>query len=86
MVTRTIKSTLVKFLAVNLEDRSTVEMDVNLAGTYKDSDAIMKALKKVYDEEVKPVQVLDTEEVEKLYGMSEVEFVAHAMVIEKKGD
>ena len=87
MITRTVRSTQVKFLSVNLDTRLTDETDCNLAGVYKSDEEVLKTLKKLYDgENIKPVQVLSTQEVEQLYGMKETEFLKYAEIIPAKGE
>ena len=82
MVTRTIPTTKVHMFCVNTEDRSTFEQYFTLPRTYKDEQKMMKFLEKALEgEPVKPVQILDYEVQETLYGMTEQEFVLNAQVL-----
>lgn len=76
-VTRTIITTNAKILCVNTETKAVEEIEVTIPRTYKDGEDILKYLKKVnYDfENKKPVSVTSYDTVEKLYGMTEEEFV-----------
>ena len=81
-VTRTIPTTDVKFLAVNIELRETYEQVITLPRTYKDEDKMMKALEKVLaGEPIKAVSIISYEVRETLYGMTEAEFIKHAQVL-----
>lgn len=84
MVTRTIKSTKCVVLCANV---NTCEMEnrvVNLARTYKDEKKLRKALEElINNDELKFVHIVDKEEVETLYGMSEQCFMEHAKELDK---
>jgi len=81
-VTRTIPTTVVTFLGVNTEDRTTFEQSITLPRTYKDEQKMMKALEKVLDgEPVKAVSIISSEVKETLYGMTEVDFIKYAKVL-----
>lgn len=81
-VTRTMITTKVRLLCVDVAERKTFETSVTLPRTYKDDDALMKAVRPVVENDsVKLVNVMDTEIVETLYGMSEQEFIEHAQVL-----
>lgn len=91
-VTRTIITTNVKALCVNTTDKTTDEKEYILPRTYKDTKAVLKALKARYEvdengneTDVKIVHVISTTEVETLYGMSEDDFIAHAKVLPPRG-
>lgn len=82
MVTRTITSTKVNVLCLELEKAEPFNKVVILSGTFKDNKAIDKAVHKVIDnDEVKAVHVVDVEVQESLYGMTEQEFIEHAKVL-----
>ena len=79
MVTRSMKVTNAQVLMVNLETQETAQTQVAIPNTFKDDKAIMKALEKLYaNTSTKPVHVLSTQVIEKLYGMSEKTFLDNA--------
>lgn len=82
-VTRTIITTKVKALCVNTKERTTNEKEFILPRTYKDETALLKALAKstTLDECERIVSVIDAEEVETLYGMSEQKFIENAEIL-----
>ena len=82
MVTRTIKTTKAKVLCVSIVENKTFEQEVALPRTYKDEKSLMKQVKAVLENDnVKPLRVISTEEVETLYGMSEQEFITTAKIL-----
>ncbi len=85
MVTRTINYTEVTALTVDLSNITeagtplTENKVFTLSGTYAELDKLMKALKKEYETDtLKVVAVMSTDVKEKLYGMTEQEFMALA--------
>lgn len=80
MVTRTIKSIDCVVLCVNPETRETFEKTFTLSGKVKD-DKILSQVAGECDEGCKPVAVIRTTEQEKLYGMTEEEFMQYATVM-----
>lgn len=79
-ITRTIKSTKAHVLFVNLQTTTTFTKEVNLAGVYKNNDAMLKAVVKYNPDIEKPVMILDSEVQEQLYGMSLNDFIANSKV------
>lgn len=81
MVTRTIIQTTGEVMCLNV---TTAEVTINtytIGGSY-DSDALLKALKPIYEtEELKLVTVQDYHENELLLGMEEDEFIRYAKVL-----
>lgn len=76
MVTRTIVTTKVVALGMDIETCEPGNKVFILPRTYKDDKAIMKELdKRTEEENFKCVKVVDTEVIETLYGMTEAEFV-----------
>lgn len=77
VITRTITTTKVEMLAVNLDSKSTETVEVTLPRTYKDEQAMLKmANKRNEDPSVKYVAVIGTPIVEsKRWGMTEEEFI-----------
>lgn len=82
MITRTITTTCVKALALNLDTHENETITVILPRTYKDDKALEKALNKAkVPAGLKPVLVLSSEVVESLYGMTDEDFIAAAEVL-----
>lgn len=83
MVTRTIVTTVAQVLCMNLTSAEPTTLEVTLPRTYKDNKALMKAVENaIADENIKPVVVKSTNEVETLYGMAEQDFINHASVLD----
>lgn len=83
MITRTIMSTKATVLCLNVETAEPTNETFDLARTYKDNDKLMKALKAQYEtENTKLVHIVDVQEVEKLYGMSETDFMLNAVELD----
>ena len=83
MVTRTIITTKVNVLCLELTKAEPFNKVVVLGGTYKDAKSLDKAVHKAIDsDEVKAVHVVDKTEQETLYGMSEQDFIANAKVLD----
>lgn len=81
-VTRTIQTTKVIALCLDIKEQKPYDKEIVLSGTYKDDKAIMKALANLINDDTnKVVHVKSTEVQETLYGMSEQEFIAHAKVL-----
>lgn len=79
MVTRTITTTKVVVMCLDTMSNETVEKTVIVPRTYKDEEKLFKVVKPLVTEEaIKPVYIVSTEEVEKLYGMTEQQFVETA--------
>lgn len=86
-VTRTIQTTHATVLCMDIENREPCNRDVILPRTYKDDNAILKAVKKVIEtDNLKAVQVVSSNVQETLYGMSEQDFIAHASVLPPRKD
>lgn len=82
MVTRTITTTEVELLCVDIEKSETLIKTVTLPRTYKDENAILKRISENGAlDNVKPVHVISTTIHETLYGMSEDEFITTAKVL-----
>lgn len=82
MVTRTVIATEVNALCLNIETAEPFNMNVTLSGTFKDKQAVEKAAKKVIDtDKEKCVTVVDYQEKETLYGMTEQQFIEWAKVL-----
>lgn len=82
MVTRTIQTTKVNALCLDIVEQKPFEREYILSGTYKDNKHLMKALETVANDDThKVVHVKSTEIVETLYGMTEQEFISYAKVL-----
>ena len=78
MVTRTIATTKVKVLGIKLSDSTATVQEITLGGKgYTEKDAFKAVSKKTYEDFI-PAKVTEMVEDEKLYGMTEAEFLAHA--------
>lgn len=85
MVTRTVEGTHVTVLGVNLATEALEERQYNLSGVYKDAEKLKKVAEKVGNSDTfKVVSVKASETFETLYGMTEVEFMELARVLDPK--
>ena len=84
MVTRTIQK---KVYVCKVFDNVTEEMrtaEFVLTDKVKDNDTALKLLKKRYDgDSIQILKISDTKIEEKLYAMSEVDFLKYAHIVEK---
>lgn len=75
-ITRTIKITQVTALMLNVETAEPFNETFNLEGTYKNDEAILKALKKEYEDEVcRVVHIVATEVITKKLSMPIQHFI-----------
>lgn len=82
MVTRTIVATKANVMCLDVEKGEPFNQVVTVPRTYKDNDALLKKVKEVAETDVvKCVHVVDVEQQETLYGMTEQEFIEHAQVL-----
>lgn len=87
MVTRTVISSVVTLMTVNLETAEVENKEIELSGQFKNEKQILCVLEKnqsLLGETIKPVQVLDVKPNETIYGMSEQEFITLAKPMDKK--
>lgn len=83
MVTRTIVTTKVNVLCVDINNAGPFIKSVTLPRTYKDEKKLLKKVEEIVNtEDVKAVHVVDKEEVETLYGMTEQDFIANATILD----
>lgn len=83
MVTRTIIITKVNVLCLDLQSAEPFNKVVTLPRTYKDDKKLLKKVEEVVNTDaVKPVHIVDKEEIETLYGMSEQNFIDHATILD----
>lgn len=82
MVTRTIVATKVNVMCLNLQTGEPCNKVVTVPRTYKDDEALMKKVRPLLETEtLKVVHIVDKEEIETLYGMTEQEFIQYAKVL-----
>lgn len=75
-ITRTLKITQATALMLNVETAETFNETFNLEGTFKNDGAILKALKKEYEDETcKIVYIVDTDVITKKLSMPVQTFV-----------
>lgn len=82
MVTRTILTTELSVLCLDLIKSEPFNMDVSLPRTYKDEKTMMKKVSALIDNnERKAVHIVHSEVKETLYGMPEEKFIINAEVL-----
>lgn len=89
MVTRTVTTTEVELLCLNIITAEPFNETAVIPGTYTSNEKILKVLRPVLDtKETKIVSVLRAEIKHTLYGMSESDFIklAKVMPLRKKSD
>ena len=83
MVTRTITTTKANVLCMDIQSAEPFNKVITLPRTYKDDKTLMKRVWEVVEtDNIKAVHIVDKEEVETLYGMSEQEFIEKAVVLD----
>lgn len=82
MVTRTIITTKVNVMCLDIETGEPCNKTVVVLRTYKDDEKLLKKVKEVLETEtLKPVHIVDKEEIETLYGMKEQDFIEYSEVL-----
>lgn len=85
MVTRTITTTKVNVMCVDIEAGEPFNKEVTVPRTYKDNESLLKTVKPIVEtERIKAVHIVDKTEIETLYGMTEQEFITHATVLPER--
>ena len=83
MVTRTIVTTKVNVLCLDIQSAEPFNKVVTLPRTYKDEKKLLKKVEEVVNtDDVKAVRIVDKEEVKTLYGMTEQDFITNAIVLD----
>lgn len=83
MVTRTITTTKANVLCMDIQSAEPFNKVITLPRTYKDEKTLMKRVQEVVEtDNIKAVHIVDKEEVETLYGMTEQEFIEKAVVLD----
>lgn len=82
LITRTIKSTKVNALCLDILAAEPFNQSFVLAGTYKDTAKIKKALEKHFNNDEHVIaHIVSVEELNTLYGMSEQKFIENAEIL-----
>ena len=85
MVTRTMKTTKVNVLCMDLVKAEPCNKDLTLPRTFKDDKKLFKAVEAVINsDDIKAVQIVKKKEIDTLYGMTEQEFIETAKVVDKE--
>ena len=83
MVTRTMKTTKVNVLCMDLVNAEPVNKDLTVPRVYKDEKKLFKVVQSTLDsDELKAVKIVKSVEVETLYGMTEQEFIENAKILD----
>ena len=83
MVTRTIESTKVTVMAIEVDTAEVCNKTYNLSGVYASDAKLLKAVQDAYDNDnLKNVHVVDSERIETIYGMDENKFLAMAVALD----
>lgn len=81
-ITRTIQTTKVNVLCLNIKEGKPFNKEIVLPRVYKDDAHILKLVRKlVDDDETKAVHIVSSEVNETLYGMSEQKFIELAEIL-----
>lgn len=83
VVSRTIKSTVVQAMAVDVETGEVLIKTYVLSRTYKNNDLILKKLRKLHETDtIKIVQIMEAKVEVHKYSMSEDTYIANATVVD----
>lgn len=84
MITRTIQKKVYVCKIFDMVSESIGTSEFILTDKVKDNDTALKMLKKRYDgDSIQILKIVDTKIEEKLYAMSEVDFLKYAHIVEK---
>ena len=84
MVTRTIQKKVYVVKVYDMISDTVNTSEFILTDKVKDNDVALKMLKKRYDgDSIQILKIVDTKIEEKLYAMSEVDFLRYAHIVEK---
>lgn len=82
MVTRTIVATKANVMCLDVQAGEPCNKEVTVPRTYKDDESLLKKVRPMLETDtLKAVHIVDKEEIETLYGMTEQEFIQHAEVL-----
>lgn len=83
MITRTIITTKVIVLCLDVNSAEPFNETVTLPRTYKDDKKLLKSVEEVINTDtVKAVHIVDKKEIETLYGMTEQDFINNAKILD----
>lgn len=83
-VSRTLTTTVIRALCLDIASATAEEVEYVLPRTYKNDRVILKKLKKLYDtEDYRVEHVLRYHEESHKYAMTEPDFIAHAEIIDE---
>ena len=84
-ITRTVVGTRATVVAVNITTLVAEKKDFTVAGTFDSNEKLIKALKKLYDNDTETISaVLSAEKFEELYGLDEAIFMKYAVKLDAK--
>lgn len=84
MVTRTITTTEVNALCLDIVKCEPLNIDITLSRTYSDEAKLLKACKEVAETEtIRVVEIVDKKEKNTIYGMTEQEFIKYASKLDE---
>lgn len=87
MVTRTILTTKVNVLCMDVNTAEPFNREVILPRTYTDEEKLLKKVRSIVDTDtVKAVHIVDTEVVKTLYGMPEQKFIDNAEILPPRAE
>ena len=76
MVTRTVTGTKAEVQIVSISASEITTISVTVGGEYTDNDKLMKAIKKQTETaDIKVLQIMTSEKIDKCYGMLESDFI-----------
>lgn len=82
MVTRTVKVTEANVMCLDIERGEPFNERVTVSGVFDNTEKLLKACKDVIDTEAKKaVAVVEKNVIERLYGMTEQEFISLAEIL-----
>ncbi len=82
MVTRTIVATKATVMCLDVQAGEPMTETVTISRTYKTDEELLKKVKPLIETDtLKAVHIVDKEEIETLYGMTEQEFMEHAKIL-----
>lgn len=83
MVTRTIITTKVIVLCLDVNSAEPFNETVTLPRTYKDEKKLLKSVEELINTDtVKAVHIVSKKEIETLYGMTEQDFINNAKILD----
>lgn len=82
IVSRTMTNTVVKCKCIDVESEEVFEYEQEIPRTYADAKKLDKAVREAVEtDRVKVIKILETQEVSRLYAMSEQTFINNAIEI-----